>query len=106
MRFWRATRWAPAGTPSPVVQTLFDALTKVYADPEVAKANASIGVTMSLSTSPAEFSEFVVMHGSSAAFQAGMIRDPGRAVWLKPSLACSCSHEIRAAAIADRRLPG
>jgi len=51
--------WVPAGTPPAIVQTLFDAHVKVYSDPEIAKANAGIGVTMALSTSAAEFSDFV-----------------------------------------------
>lgn len=51
--------WVPAGTPPAIVQTLFEAHVKVYSDPEIAKANADIGVTMALSTSPAEFDDFV-----------------------------------------------
>lgn len=53
--------WVPAATPNAAVNALFDAFTKVYADPEIAKANAGIGVTTSLSASPAEFSEFVAL---------------------------------------------
>jgi tripartite-type tricarboxylate transporter receptor subunit TctC len=51
--------WVPASTPTPVVTALFDAFTKVYSDPEIAKANSAIGVNISLSASPAEFSDFV-----------------------------------------------
>jgi tripartite-type tricarboxylate transporter receptor subunit TctC len=51
--------WLPAGAPPAVVHTLFDAHAKVYADPEIVKAHAALGVTISLSASEAEFSEFV-----------------------------------------------
>lgn len=51
--------WVPAATPTPIVNQLFDAFTKVYADPEIAKANSGIGVNTSLSASPAEFTDFV-----------------------------------------------
>ncbi len=51
--------WLPAGAPREVLRTLFDAHAKVYADPEIAKAHAALGVTVSLSASEAEFSDFV-----------------------------------------------
>lgn len=51
--------WVPAATPTPIVQALFDAFTKVYADPEITKANAAIGVTMALSPDVNEFGGFV-----------------------------------------------
>jgi len=51
--------WLPAGTPQPIVRSLFDALGKVFADPEIARAHANLGVTVSLSNSPTEFSQFV-----------------------------------------------
>jgi tripartite-type tricarboxylate transporter receptor subunit TctC len=51
--------WLPAGAPASVVNTLYEAHTKVYADPDVVKANAALGVTVALSASPREFSDFV-----------------------------------------------
>jgi tripartite-type tricarboxylate transporter receptor subunit TctC len=51
--------WVPAGTPTAIIDALFGAFTKVYADPEIVKANSGIGVNISLSASPAEFSDFV-----------------------------------------------
>jgi tripartite-type tricarboxylate transporter receptor subunit TctC len=51
--------WLPVGAPGHVVRTLYDAHAKVYADPEVVKANAAFGVTVSLSASEREFTDFV-----------------------------------------------
>jgi tripartite-type tricarboxylate transporter receptor subunit TctC len=51
--------WLPAGAPGSVVRTLYDAHAKVYADPEVVKANAAFGVTVALSASEREFADFV-----------------------------------------------
>jgi len=51
--------WVPAATPTAIVNALHAAFVKVYADPEIAKANAGIGVTMALSPNAAEFGDFV-----------------------------------------------
>jgi tripartite-type tricarboxylate transporter receptor subunit TctC len=59
--------WLPAGTPAAIVHTLFEAHVKAYADPEVAKAHAALGVTLALSASEAEFSDFVAQETAKMA---------------------------------------
>ena len=51
--------WLPAGTPQAIVRQLFEVHRTVYAEPDIVKANAALGVTVAMSESPAEFSEFV-----------------------------------------------
>ncbi len=59
--------WLPAGAPAAVVRTLFDAHAKVYADPEIVKAHAALGVTVALSASEGEFAEFVAAESAKIA---------------------------------------
>ncbi|MFY9513634.1 MAG: tripartite tricarboxylate transporter substrate-binding protein [Rubrivivax sp.] len=59
--------WLPAGTPAPVLRTLFEAHQKVYGDPEIVKAHAALGVTVALSASEAEFSSFVAAESAKYA---------------------------------------
>lgn len=47
--------WAPAGTPAAVVDVLFKAFQKLYADPAVRADQEAAGTLVSLSSSPAEF---------------------------------------------------
>jgi tripartite-type tricarboxylate transporter receptor subunit TctC len=51
--------WLPAGAPAHVVKTLFEAHAKLYAEADVVKAHAAVGVSVALSASPGEFHEFV-----------------------------------------------
>ena len=59
--------WLPGGAPEPVVRLLFDALSKIYADPELVKASAVQGITISLSRTPAEFAAFVAAESAKLA---------------------------------------
>ena len=59
--------WLPAGAPPAIVRTLFDAHAKVYADPEIVKAHAALGVTVALSASEGEFSDFVAAESAKIA---------------------------------------
>lgn len=51
--------WAPAGTPSEVVDVLFRAYQKVYTDPSVRADHEAAGVLVALSASPADFGHFM-----------------------------------------------
>lgn len=51
--------WAPAGTPADVVDILFRALVKTYADAGVRADSEAAGATVSTSASPGEFTKFV-----------------------------------------------
>lgn len=51
--------WAPAGTPANVVEVLFRALLKVYADPGTKADNEAAASLIAPSASPAEFTRFV-----------------------------------------------
>lgn len=51
--------WVPAGTPPAVVDVLFKAFTRTYADPAVRADAEAAGVTVSTSASPAEFTKFI-----------------------------------------------
>jgi tripartite-type tricarboxylate transporter receptor subunit TctC len=51
--------WAPAGTPKAVVDTLFAATGKAYADPALRADTESVGGLVALSRSPAEFTQFI-----------------------------------------------
>jgi tripartite-type tricarboxylate transporter receptor subunit TctC len=51
--------WAPAGTPKAVVDTLFAATGKAYADPALRADTESVGGLVALSQSPAEFTQFI-----------------------------------------------
>ena len=51
--------WLPAGASPKVTSTLFEVHHQVYADPEISRAFEAVGVTVALSTSPAEFAAFV-----------------------------------------------
>ena len=51
--------WAPAGTPAPVVQQLFAATRKAFADPELRAAYFAAGTEPELSESPEAFARFM-----------------------------------------------
>ena len=51
--------WAPAGTPAPVVQQLFVATRKAFADPELRAAYQAGGTEPELSESPEAFGRFM-----------------------------------------------
>ncbi|TRZ65347.1 MAG: tripartite tricarboxylate transporter substrate binding protein [Rhodocyclaceae bacterium] len=51
--------WLPAGAPQAVIKKVFDAYHKVMTDTEVIQAHAKLGVTVTLSATPAAFSSFV-----------------------------------------------
>ncbi|MFT3779237.1 MAG: tripartite tricarboxylate transporter substrate-binding protein [Ottowia sp.] len=51
--------WAPAGTPAEVVDVLFRAYQKTYADPAVRADHEAAGVLVELSASPADFGRFM-----------------------------------------------
>lgn len=51
--------WAPAGTPGVVVERLFKALIATHADPEVRAHIEAAGAAVSVSASPAAFTQFV-----------------------------------------------
>ncbi len=51
--------WAPAGTPPEIIDVLFKALIKTYADPGVRADNEASGSTVAPSASPAEFMQFM-----------------------------------------------
>jgi tripartite-type tricarboxylate transporter receptor subunit TctC len=51
--------WAPAGLPKPLVDTLFAATGKAYADPALRADTESVGGLVALSQSPAEFTQFI-----------------------------------------------
>jgi tripartite-type tricarboxylate transporter receptor subunit TctC len=51
--------WAPAGTPPAVVDVLFKAFQKLYADPALRADAEAAGNIVSLSSSPAEFTKMV-----------------------------------------------
>lgn len=51
--------WLPGGTPPAILRRLFEVHQAVYAQPDVVEAHAALGVTVSLSNSASEFSEFV-----------------------------------------------
>jgi tripartite-type tricarboxylate transporter receptor subunit TctC len=51
--------WAPAGTPPPVIDTLFKAIVRAYDDPALRAESAAAGAVISLSSSPADFTRFM-----------------------------------------------
>ncbi len=51
--------WAPAGTPPEIVNALFQALVKTYADPGLRVDMDAAGSTVALSASPADFTKFM-----------------------------------------------
>ena len=51
--------WAPAGTPGVVVERRFKALVATHADPEVRAHIEAAGAAVSVSASPAAFTQFV-----------------------------------------------
>ena len=51
--------WAPAGTPSRVVDALFKAVTKTYEDAALRADSEAAGAPIALSASPAEFTKFI-----------------------------------------------
>ena len=51
--------WAPAGTPASVVDFLFKATAKTYEDPELVAFTRAAGTLVALSSSPAEFTQFM-----------------------------------------------
>jgi tripartite-type tricarboxylate transporter receptor subunit TctC len=51
--------WAPAATPSAIIDTLFKAVVKTYADAALRADSEAAGAPISLSASPAEFTKFV-----------------------------------------------
>lgn len=51
--------WAPAGTPPEIVDILFKALVRTYADPTVRADSEGAGSTVAPSASPAEFMQFM-----------------------------------------------
>jgi tripartite-type tricarboxylate transporter receptor subunit TctC len=51
--------WAPAGTPAPVVVTVFKAVAKAYGDPALRADSEAAGAIVALSQSPAEFTRFM-----------------------------------------------
>jgi tripartite-type tricarboxylate transporter receptor subunit TctC len=51
--------WAPAGTPSAIVDLLFNAVTKTYQDAALRADSEAAGAVVSLSRSPAEFTQFM-----------------------------------------------
>ncbi len=59
--------WLPAGTPKPILGKLFAVHRQVYADPEVIKAHALLGVSIALSASEGEFAEFVAAETAKLA---------------------------------------
>lgn len=56
--------WAPAGTPPAVVEVLFKAYQKLYADPALRAEHEAAGTLVSLSASPAEFTQFMMAETS------------------------------------------
>ncbi|CAM3552835.1 tripartite tricarboxylate transporter substrate binding protein [Bordetella sputigena] len=67
---------APAGTPKPVLDKLHDATAKVMQGPEAAKALATAGLTLSLSSE----SEFAALLKSESAKWGKVVRDTGASV--------------------------
>jgi len=59
--------WLPAGTPAAITRKLYAVHRTVYADPEVLKLHAQLGVTVALSSSEAEFSDFVAAETAKLA---------------------------------------
>lgn len=51
--------WAPAGTPAPIVDALFKAVTATYQDPGLRADSEAAGAIVALSASPAEFTRFI-----------------------------------------------
>ncbi|MFO1397750.1 MAG: tripartite tricarboxylate transporter substrate-binding protein [Burkholderiales bacterium] len=51
--------WAPAGTPAPVVDALFKAVTATYQDPALRADSEAAGAIVAPSASPAEFTRFI-----------------------------------------------
>jgi tripartite-type tricarboxylate transporter receptor subunit TctC len=51
--------WAPAGTPAPVVDTLFKAVARAHDDGALRKDTEAAGSLVALSASPAEFTTFM-----------------------------------------------
>jgi len=51
--------WAPAGTPPAIVDILFKALVKTYEDPAVRADSEAVGAVVAVSSSPAEFAQFM-----------------------------------------------
>jgi tripartite-type tricarboxylate transporter receptor subunit TctC len=59
--------WAPAGTPAPVVDTLFKAVARAHDDGALRKDTEAAGSLVSLSASPGEFTTF--MEAETGKFQ-------------------------------------
>jgi len=53
--------WAPAGTPPRVVDLLFNAVVRAYADPGLRADSEAAGALVALSSSPSEFTKFMEM---------------------------------------------
>lgn len=51
--------WLPAGTPAPILGRLYAVHRQLYADPEVVRAHANLGVSVAPSPTEGEFAEFV-----------------------------------------------
>lgn len=51
--------WAPAGTPSRIVDILFRAVVKAYEDPALRADSEAAGAFVALSSSPSEFTKFM-----------------------------------------------
>jgi tripartite-type tricarboxylate transporter receptor subunit TctC len=51
--------WLPANAPAAVTKRLYDAYHQVYTEPEVVRAHAAVGVTVTLSATQAEAGQFV-----------------------------------------------
>ncbi len=51
--------WAPAGTPPQLVDLLFKAITATYGDARLRAESEAVGAVVALSSSPAEFTQFI-----------------------------------------------
>lgn len=69
--------YVPAGTPRPVVNKLFDAVTKTMSDPEIVKRLQDTGSEIIVSKSPEEFTKFMK---SETDLYAKVIKEIGLAV--------------------------
>lgn len=69
--------WAPAGTPQPVIDRLFEKVSEILQRPNTQERLAASGLVASTSRSPAEFGEFV---DSQARILGKLVRDTGTIV--------------------------
>ena len=70
--------FAPRGTPPALVQRLFSAVSKVMDRPDVRKRLTDAGISVIVSKSPAEFTEFIKAETSRFAVvikEAGITAD-------------------------------